>query len=114
MQVAHKVIEANQLYRAGHLVREQRVAKTEQRVDRVGWGPFDPPGKGPLILIHNQFPKTLEVRRCPLPPCPESPQVECLQCGCLQSPVAALTLTRREVMLPGCESAQQAGQSPGL
>ena len=61
MQVTYKMIEAYQLYRARYLVSEQRVAKAEQGVDRVGWRTFDAPGKRPLLLVAQQFTKALEV-----------------------------------------------------
>src|SRR6266702_1174380 len=61
VQVAHNVIETHQLYRTGHLVGEQRVAKTEQGVNRVSWGPPDSPGKGPLLLVSNELAKAAKV-----------------------------------------------------
>ena len=67
MQVARIVIQAHQLHRAGNLVGEQRVAKTEQRIDRVGRWALDPANKGPLPRIGNELAKAAKVGRAACP-----------------------------------------------
>src|SRR5258707_8904135 len=63
VQVAHKVVETDQLDRAGNFGGQQSISKAEERVDGIGWWAFDSSRERPLPEIREQLPKATEVGR---------------------------------------------------
>src|SRR5579885_1001024 len=55
VQVANRVIEANQLDATGDFGGQERIAKTEQRIDGIGGWTLDAPWEGPLPGIGEEF-----------------------------------------------------------
>src|SRR6266516_3310710 len=61
MQIAHKVVETNELHCTGNLIGEQGISKTQQGVHRIGWGTFDTSWERPLPGITQELAKAAKV-----------------------------------------------------
>src|SRR5579875_588796 len=57
VQVANKVIEADQLHGTGHFAGQQRIPETEQSIHRISWRTLDSPRKGHCPGSASSLPK---------------------------------------------------------